>query len=77
MDDDYNRINLYLDKCRGASLGAWKGAFMNNGTCQIKLEGYDPTSPFDEKTFDKETGEVLENQEDNNSFRQMQEDMTF
>lgn len=76
-DGDYNRINLYLDKCRGASLGAWKGAFMNNGNCQIKLEGYDPTSPFDEKTFSKETGEVLENQGDNNSFRQMQEDMTF
>lgn len=76
-DSDYNRINLYLDKCRGASLGAWKSAFMNNGTCQIELEGYDPTSPFDERTFSKETGEVFENQENTSVFKQMQSENVF
>lgn len=66
-EGEYNKINLYLDKCRGASLGAWKGAYMNNGTCEINLTeggGYDPTSPFDESSFSKETGEMLDNQED-------------
>ena len=78
-ENDYNRINLYLDKCRGASLGAWKGAYMNNGTCQLKLEesGYDPNSPFNEKSFSEETGEVFENEEDAKTFKQMQEENSF
>ena len=47
--DDFNRINLYLDKCRGASLGAWKNAYLNNGTCQIDLANTEPDDPFVER----------------------------
>lgn len=36
-EDDYNRINLYLDKCRNAPKRAWKFAYLNNGNCQIDL----------------------------------------
>ena len=34
-DDDYNRVNLYLDKSRFSELTQWEGIYMNNGTCQI------------------------------------------
>lgn len=47
-ENDYNRINLYLDKCRGASLGSWKYAYMNNGTCQINLGEVEPEEVFKE-----------------------------
>lgn len=34
---DYNRANIYLDKCRGGELGEWRDVYFNNGTCQIDL----------------------------------------
>ena len=58
--DDFNKINLYLDKCRGASLGKWLHAMMNNGTCQIDLECATTSEDDDLDPFDKETGEVRE-----------------
>lgn len=45
--DDYNRINLYLDKCRFSAVGKWENAYMNNGNCQIDLSIADTDSePF-------------------------------
>ncbi len=52
---DYTRINLYLDKCRGASLAAWKNAIMDNGTCQIDLKVADSQG---EPAFYEEEPEV-------------------
>lgn len=34
---DYNRANLYLDKCRGCQQKEWENIYLNNGTCQIDL----------------------------------------
>lgn len=34
---DFNAINLYLDKMRGASVAKWIHTYMNNGTCQLDL----------------------------------------
>lgn len=46
-DDEYDRINLYLDKCRFSALGKWENAYMNNGNCQIDLSIADTDSePF-------------------------------
>lgn len=47
-DDDFNRINLYLDKSRFSPLASWEGAYMNNGTCQINL-GYRDEPLFETK----------------------------
>lgn len=54
---DYNRANLYLDKCRGGELGEWKNIYFNNGTCQIDLgetmvSTFNPDKAFN---FDDET----------------------
>lgn len=34
---DYNRANLYLDKCRGCCKKEWENIYLNNGNCQIDL----------------------------------------
>lgn len=34
---DFNRANLYLDKCRGCLPRSWENIYLNNGTCQIDL----------------------------------------
>lgn len=36
-NNDINRANLHLEKCRGGEPTNWEGIFMNNGTCQIIL----------------------------------------
>lgn len=47
---DYNRANLYLDKCRGGELGEWLDIYFNNGTCQIdlgeRMTGFNPDQAF-------------------------------
>ena len=48
--NDYNRANLYLDKCRGGQLKEWHNIYLNNGTCQIDMSEtivtFDPDSEF-------------------------------
>lgn len=36
-NEDFNRVNLYLDKSRYSSLCEWENSYLNNGTCQIAL----------------------------------------
>lgn len=36
-EGDFNKANLYLDKCRGCMPKDWKGIYLNNGTCQLDL----------------------------------------
>ena len=37
--DDYNRVDIYLDKCRYSPPAKWEDSYLNNGTCQVELNG--------------------------------------
>lgn len=50
-ENDFNRANLMLRKCRGGELRNWNNIYLNNGTCQLDLSGamnhFDPDSKFE------------------------------
>lgn len=49
-DNDYNKVNIYLDKNRYGGLTEWEGSYLNNGTCQILLRNENVFETITKKT---------------------------
>lgn len=47
-NDEKNRANLYLDKCRGCEPKSWENIYLNNGNMEIDLSGYIGTDTKEE-----------------------------